>query len=158
MAFQGYLLLSEAQLARTNYAAAEAVLEPLGKRALNPTNAWAWHYLGGRIRLGAGKVQEALDNTTNLMELAVKRVCPRCKRRRWHSELRCSKDWAEPTKRLLAFTNNLSGNIPAGRQRPGAAQNRATIARSKSNRRWGCLIGKIHKTNATARLVGPKSG
>jgi TolA-binding protein len=117
VAFQGYLLMSEAQLARSNYAAAEAVLEPLGKRALNPTNAWAWHYLGGRIRLGAGKVQEALDNTTNLMELAVKTGLPALQAETVAFRAEVLEGLGRTNEALLAFTNNLSGNIPAGRQR-----------------------------------------
>ena len=39
---QGYLLLSEAQLATKDYRAAEETLQPLAKRLLDPKLAWQW--------------------------------------------------------------------------------------------------------------------
>jgi TolA-binding protein len=70
LVFRGYLLLSQAQMAVSNYADAEATLRIFDKRLLNPTNTWQRQYLICQIQLADGRVEEALQNTTNLLARA----------------------------------------------------------------------------------------
>src|SRR5438876_4584851 len=67
---QGYLLLSEAELAQQDAAAAERALQPLSKRQLLPGPTWQWNYLLGRIKLAQGKTEEALASVTNMLAQA----------------------------------------------------------------------------------------
>jgi TolA-binding protein len=68
--FRGFLLLSQAQMEVSNYADAEATLHRFDKNLLNPTNTWQRQYLLCRIQLADGRVEEALQNTTNLVAWA----------------------------------------------------------------------------------------
>src|SRR6266446_2421901 len=70
LVLRGYLLLSEAQLAQKDYAAAEATLQPLGKLLLNPARNWERQYLLCRIQLEEGRVDQALLSASNLVALA----------------------------------------------------------------------------------------
>ena len=67
---RGRLLLSEACLAQRDYAAAEAELLPLQKLALAPADDWERQYLLCRIQLAAGRTEDALGSSTNLIALA----------------------------------------------------------------------------------------
>ena len=69
---QGWLLLSEAQLATKDYRAAEETLQPLAKRLLNPKTAWQWQYLLCRIQLADGRTNAVLQGITNLLAAASK--------------------------------------------------------------------------------------
>jgi TolA-binding protein len=70
LGFRGFLLLSQAQMEVSNYADAEATLRRFDKKLLNPTNAWQRLYLICRIQLADGRIEEALQNTTNLLARA----------------------------------------------------------------------------------------
>jgi TolA-binding protein len=76
LVFRGFLLLSQAQMAVSNYAQAEATLRQFDKRFLNPTNAWQRQYLICRIQLADGRTDEALQNTTNLLARAADTTLP----------------------------------------------------------------------------------
>jgi TolA-binding protein len=67
---RGRVVLAEAELALTNYAAAEAALQPLEGRALKPELDWQRTYLLVRIKLGDGRLGEALENGAKLGPLA----------------------------------------------------------------------------------------
>src|SRR5260221_5082231 len=67
---RGYLLLSEAQLAEKDTHAAEQSLQYLAASPLDPTNNWQRQYLLCRVLLAAGRLEESLQNTTNLQVLA----------------------------------------------------------------------------------------
>jgi tetratricopeptide (TPR) repeat protein len=67
---RGFLLLGEAQAAQKDYTGAEATLKPLGTLLLNPKLMWEWQYLMCRILLAAGRAEEALQSSANLMSLA----------------------------------------------------------------------------------------
>jgi TolA-binding protein len=113
----GFLLLTEALLARTNLAAAEATLLPLGRRSLDPTNAWSWHYFVCRLRVAQGHTQEALDNTTNLMSLAARATLPRLQAESVAFKAELLEKLGRNDEALAAYTNNLSSVTPADRQR-----------------------------------------
>ena len=122
LSFQGQLLLSEAQLNRTNLAGAEAALEPLGRRTLDATNAWAWHYLVCRLRVAQGRLQEALDNTTNLTVLAAKTMLPGLQAQTAAFRGETLEKLGRFEDAVAAYTNNLSNATPGGRQREALAR------------------------------------
>ncbi len=66
----GFLLLSEASVAQTDFTGAAAALQPLAAASLAPTNAWQRSYLLSRISLAQGQLEAALGETTNLQALA----------------------------------------------------------------------------------------
>ena len=67
---RAYLLLAHANLALTNYAAAERNLKPLTQVALEPQSDWERQDLLCRIFAAEGRLLEALNNTTNLLAAA----------------------------------------------------------------------------------------
>jgi TolA-binding protein len=76
LVFRGFLLLSRAQMALSNFPGAEATLRRFDKSLLNPTNAWQRQYLICQIQLADGRVEEALQNTTNLLTMAGNTTLP----------------------------------------------------------------------------------
>jgi TolA-binding protein len=66
----GYLLLGEAQLAQKHFAEAGWALEKLDQRTLNPELQWRRAFLRGRWQLETDRLNEALDTSTRLLELA----------------------------------------------------------------------------------------
>jgi TolA-binding protein len=67
---RGYLLLSEAQLAQKDTHAAEQSLQYLAASPLDPTNNWQRQFLLCRVLLTANRLEESLQNSTNLQILA----------------------------------------------------------------------------------------
>jgi TolA-binding protein len=67
---RGLLLLSEAEFALKDYAASEATLRKLGDQKLPPESEWGRSYLLGRVQLEAGRGDEALTTSTNLLAVA----------------------------------------------------------------------------------------
>jgi TolA-binding protein len=70
LALRGYLLLSEAQLAQGNYAAAQAALQPVASLPLQPRLAWQRQFLVTRVHLDQGQMAPAFSAATNLLVLA----------------------------------------------------------------------------------------
>jgi TolA-binding protein len=114
---QGFLLLSEAHLKLGNYAAAQTVLEPLGKRALSPTNAWAWNYLRSQAQLQAGNAASALDITSNMVALAGQTGLASFQAESARVRGEIFERMGRLNEALAAYTNNLSGRTPLERQR-----------------------------------------
>jgi TolA-binding protein len=67
---RGYLLLSEAYLAQTNAPGAESALQALASSPLDATNNWQRQYLLCRALVADGRLDTAIENTTNLLILA----------------------------------------------------------------------------------------
>ncbi len=65
----GFLRLAEAELAQKDYPAAEQTLRGLGSQKLDAPTEWQRLYLTGRVQLAAGHTEEALQTSTNLLEL-----------------------------------------------------------------------------------------
>lgn len=72
LALRGYLMLSEAQLAQKDYAAAQAALQPISALPLQPRLAWQRQYLTTRVHLDQGQMEPARVAATNLLDLAAK--------------------------------------------------------------------------------------
>jgi TolA-binding protein len=67
---RGWLLAGEAHLARKDFIAVEPALEFLDRQVLNPELSWRREYLRGRLQLGQGQPEQALQAATNLLALA----------------------------------------------------------------------------------------
>jgi len=67
LAVTGYLIFGEAQLAQGDFVGAHAVLDWLARQNLKPHLTWRRSYLEARVQLAEGKVNEALQLTTNLI-------------------------------------------------------------------------------------------
>jgi TolA-binding protein len=67
---RGYLLLSEAQLAQNDPHGVELTLQALDGSPLDSTNNWQRQYLLCRVLLADGRLEVAMQHTTNLLVLA----------------------------------------------------------------------------------------
>ncbi len=67
---RGFLLLAEAELAQRDYGAADGALDSLSARKLPPELEWRRQCLRCSVQLAAGHAEEALRNSTNLLEAA----------------------------------------------------------------------------------------
>ena len=114
LVFQGYLLLSEAQLARKEYSGALMTLDPFKKSLLNPTNQWQWQYQVCRIHLASGNLEEALQSATNLVMLA---SGPILQAESFAFEADLLERLGRLDQAINAYTNNLVDAIPLARQR-----------------------------------------
>jgi tetratricopeptide (TPR) repeat protein len=66
----GSLLLGEALFAETNYSEAEKVVSGVDTNAVSPDFRWRRQYLRCQIKLAAGDAGEALNESTNLLDVA----------------------------------------------------------------------------------------
>ena len=114
---RGYLLLSEAQLATKDYRGAEATLQPLAKRLLNPKLAWQWQYLLCRIQLADGRTNAALQGTTNLLAAAVNAAQTNLFAESAAFQATLLERVGRTNDALAAYQRNLAEGIPAERQR-----------------------------------------
>jgi len=108
---QGYLLLGEALLAQKDYRAAEATLQPLGKRVLDPQIAWQWQFLLCRVQLADGRAEAALQSTTNLLELAANTAQPSVQAASAAFKAGLLEGLGRPDQAIAAYQLNLA---PAG--------------------------------------------
>ena len=129
--FRGFLLLSQAQMAVSNYAAAEATLRTFDKSLLSPTNVWQRQYLLCRIQLADGRAEEALQNTTNLIARAGDTMLPALEAE--SAAFRAS--ILEQMGRLDEAITNYNQNLIEGR--PGFRQRQAISKISELSIRQG---------------------
>ena len=114
---QGYLLLSEAQLAQQDSDGAERSLEPLLKLSLPPGPAWQWNYLMGRIRVAQGRPEDALKSVTNMLALAVEAAQVSLRADTLAFQAGILERLGRVDEAIAAYTNNLAGPVSAERQR-----------------------------------------
>jgi|ERR1041385_8035615 TolA-binding protein len=117
LVFQSCLLLSEAKLAKKDYANAEAVLDRFKTALLNPTNAWQRQHLICRIRLAAGRLEDALQSATNLVVMASNTTLVPLQAGSFAFEADILDRLGRPDKAFEVYTNNLAEGIPISRQR-----------------------------------------
>src|SRR5882724_11853237 len=115
--FRGYLLLSHAQMEVSNYADAEATLRKFDKRLLNPTNAWQRQYLICRIQLADGRIEEALQNTTNLLARAGDTTLPAVEAESVAFRATLLETLARFDEAITNYNRNLVEGRPPSRQR-----------------------------------------
>jgi TolA-binding protein len=114
---QGYLLLSEAQLATKDYHGAEETLQPLAKRLLGPKLAWQWQYLLLRIQLADGRTNAALQSTTNLLATAAAGGQTNLMAESAAVQADLFERQGRINDAIAAYQRNLAEGIPAERQR-----------------------------------------
>ncbi|MEY2427819.1 MAG: hypothetical protein QOJ40_704 [Verrucomicrobiota bacterium] len=114
---RGYLLLTEAQLARKDFPAAEKTLQPLGKLLLNPARSWERQYLICRIQLAEGLPELALQSSSNLVSLARQSAQRSFEAESVGFRARVLESLGRLDEAIAAYTNNLAAGVPPERQR-----------------------------------------
>jgi TolA-binding protein len=116
-ALQGYLLLSEAHLARTNHEGADLALQPLSKLLLKPEIAWHRQYLICRIRASEGRLDDALQGTVNLLSLATNAARSDLRANSAAFKASMLERLGRADEAIADYKENLSEGAPADRQR-----------------------------------------
>jgi TolA-binding protein len=114
---RGYLLLSEAQLAQNDTRAAEQSLQYLTNSPLDATNNWQRQYLLCRTLSAGGRLDEALQNTTNLLVLADATGQRSFQARTTAFQAGLLERLGRPEDALAVYQKNLTAGIPASQQR-----------------------------------------
>jgi TolA-binding protein len=117
VAVQGCLLLSEAQLATKDYSGAEATLQPLAKHLLKPVPAWQWQYLLCRIQLADGRIEAALQSTTNLLAQARSTGQTNLLAESVWFQARLFERLGRTNEAIAAYQQNLAPGVPPGPRR-----------------------------------------
>ncbi len=112
---RGFLLLGEAELAQSDYAAATATLRQLSVDALKPELKWDWQYLLCRVDLEGGHPEVALQACTNL--LAWSAGSPELRALSADFEGRILEESDRLPEAIRAYETNLSPEAPEGWQR-----------------------------------------
>ena len=158
---QGYFLLAEGCLNTSNFVGARSVLEPLGRRSMARTDAWAWNYLRCRVQRASGDLQGALATTTNLTMLAADAGTPALQAESAAMRGEILEQLNRWDDAIAAYTNNLSANAPLEGQREAVLKT-AQLSIAKSNAEEGANIlerfAKQIPTPAAADLAWLKSG
>jgi TolA-binding protein len=109
----GFLLLGEAQLEQGNLGDVKAALEGLNTMALNDEFSWRKQFLNSRWQRAEGRVDEALQSSTNLVVSA--NVTNRAQGFAFQADV------LEQLKRydeaVAAYQKNLAENVPSEQQR-----------------------------------------
>ena len=114
---QGYLLLSEAELAQQDPAAAERALQPISKLLLPPLPTWQWNYLLARIKLAQGKAEEALVSTTNMLAQSTEAGLAGLRADTIAFQAGILERLGRMAEATATYSNNLAAAVPAERQR-----------------------------------------
>jgi TolA-binding protein len=114
---QGYLLMGEAQLATKDYRGAEETIQPVTKRPLSPRLAWQCQFLLCRIQLGAGLTNAALQNTTNLIAIAINAAQTNLLAESAAFQAVLHESLGQTNEAIAAYRRNLADGIPPERQR-----------------------------------------
>src|SRR4051812_27103277 len=134
LVFRGFLLLSQAQMAVSNYADAEATLHRFDKSLLNPTNTWERQYLLCRIMLADGRSEEALQNTTNLIARAGDTTIPAIEAESVAFRAGILERLGRLGEAIVTYNTNLVEGRPAFRQRQAISKiSELSIAQNKIN-------------------------
>jgi TolA-binding protein len=111
---QGLLLLGEALSARGKYAEGEKVIEGIDPSSLGPEWQWRRQYLLCRLELAGGQADEALQNSSNLLDTA---SGPRHQAHSRFLRGEILEALGRVAEALQSYTNNLAGDLPPEDQR-----------------------------------------
>lgn len=140
LVFRGFLLLSQAQMAVSNYTDAEATLHKFDKSLLNPTNAWQRQYLICRIQLADGRTEEALQNTTNLVAMAGNTTLPAVEAESSAFRAGIFESMGRFEDAITNYNRNLVEGRPTSRQRQAILKiSELSIAQNRINQAALCL-------------------
>jgi outer membrane protein assembly factor BamD (BamD/ComL family)/predicted negative regulator of RcsB-dependent stress response len=140
LVFRGFLLLSQAQMAVSNYSDAEATLRRFDKSLLNPTNAWQRQYLICQIQLADGRAEEALQNTTNLLSMAGNTLLPAVEAESAAFRAGILENLSRLDEAITNYNRNLVEGRPTSRQRQAILKiSELSIRQNKINEGAGLL-------------------
>jgi TolA-binding protein len=108
---RGTLLLAEAELAMKDYAAADNLLQPLGKVAMPGALAWQRQYLACRLQIAQGRNEDALLGTQNLMSRATNAAQPELRARTESLRGTILENLGRADEAIAAYTNNLAPGV-----------------------------------------------
>jgi tetratricopeptide (TPR) repeat protein len=111
---RGRLLLGEALLARGQYADGEKAAGGIDPAGLGPEWQWRRQYLLCRLELAGGRADEALRNSTNLLDTA---SGPRHQAASRFLRGEILETLGRAAEALQSYTNNLAGDLPPEDQR-----------------------------------------
>jgi TolA-binding protein len=114
---RGYLLLSEAYLAQTNAPGAELALQALAASPLDATNNWQRQYLLCRALVAGGRLDAAMQNTTNLLLLADATGQRSFQAQSFDFQAGLLDRLGRKEEALAIYQKNLNAGIPAEQQR-----------------------------------------
>lgn len=114
---RGFLLLAEAQLARKDFAAAEAALDGVQAAQLNPQLAWQRLFLLCRIEVAAGRPQQALENCGPLRTAATNAASAALQAETVAFHAGLLDQVGRVDDAIRAYQENLAEGVPAERQR-----------------------------------------
>ena len=114
---RGYLLLSEAQLAQNDTRAAELSLQALSASPLDATNNWQRQFLLCRVYEVEGRLDEALQNVTNLNVLAQATGQHSFQAQSVSFEAGVLERLGRRAEALAVYQKNLSAGVPPEHQR-----------------------------------------
>ncbi len=113
----GHLLLTEAELARKDYPAAEAALQSLAGLRLSPARDWQRQYLLCRLQLARGQIEASLQCATNLMALATQAAQPGLVAESVAFKAGLLEKTGRSEEAIAAYQMNLAEAAPAEQQR-----------------------------------------
>jgi tetratricopeptide (TPR) repeat protein len=108
-ATMGSLLLGEALFAQTNYPDGEKVAGAIDPAGLKPEFQWRRQYLLCRIKLAAGRAEEALNESTNLLDVA---FGPRHQAESVFLRGEILEKLGRPAEALPTYARNLADTLP----------------------------------------------
>ena len=114
---RGYLLLSEAYLAQTNAPGAESALQSLALSPLDATNNWQRQYLLCRALVAHGRLDSAMENTTNLLLLADASGQRSFQAQSFAFQAGLLERLGRKAEALAIYQKNLNAGVPAEQQR-----------------------------------------
>jgi len=114
---RGYLLLSEAQLAQNDTHSAEQSLQYLAASPLDATNNWQRQYLLCRVLVAGNRLDEALQNTTNLLVLADATAQPAYQAQTTSFQAALLEQAGRRDEALAIYQKALTAGFPADHQR-----------------------------------------
>lgn len=112
----GYLQLGQAQLALEDMKGVANTLELLSKQPLRPRLDWQRSFLQCQLDLAEDRLEEALDNTTNLVALAGVVNDPPLRARSYVYQAEILERLKRFDDAIDAYRHNLSTNAPVGQQ------------------------------------------
>ncbi|MDB6067813.1 MAG: Tetratricopeptide domain protein [Pedosphaera sp.] len=114
---RGFLMLSEAQLAQKDYAAAEKTLQDLPSQRLLPESEWSRQYLLCRIQLADRHPELALQTTTNLLAAAAASGKPELQAQSIAMQATVYEEKDMLPAAISAYEQNLNSTVPSAWQR-----------------------------------------
>lgn len=117
LATRGFLLLSEAHLAREDCAGALDALRPLANASLPPDLEWKRQHLLCRIHVAEGKLDQALQSSSNLLAAASRAAQPALQATSVALQAGLLEQLGRPEDALAVYRLNLAAGVPAERQR-----------------------------------------